>query len=231
MSRLLYDLTDGSNSRFSPFCWRTKLSLAHKQLEFDTIPVTFTEVREILEGKHKVPTLIDNGYLVSDSFQIALYLEETYSNGPSLFSSSAELGTARIVEAWANQITVAILPMIALDICEKLSSSDKEWFRATREQRFGSTLEELRQRRYQGIEAFRATLTPLRTVLSQQSFIGGEVPTFSDFIVFGTFQWPKMMSDFALLTSDDTIGLWHKRCSERYSDQFPELRETNYSLA
>ena len=44
MSRLLYDLAAADESiRFSPHCWRTKLALAHKNLEYETIPWHFTD--------------------------------------------------------------------------------------------------------------------------------------------------------------------------------------------
>ena len=44
MARLLYDLCGRDPVlRFSPYCWRTKLALAQKGLEFETIPWRFTD--------------------------------------------------------------------------------------------------------------------------------------------------------------------------------------------
>ena len=39
MARLLYDLCADNDLRFSPFCWRVKLALAHKGLDYQTEPV------------------------------------------------------------------------------------------------------------------------------------------------------------------------------------------------
>ena len=40
----MYDLAGAEvDRRFSPFCWRTKMALAHKQLEVETIPWRYAD--------------------------------------------------------------------------------------------------------------------------------------------------------------------------------------------
>ncbi|HXJ10454.1 MAG TPA: glutathione S-transferase N-terminal domain-containing protein, partial [Burkholderiales bacterium] len=40
----LYDLAAAEDDRrFSPYCWRAKMALKHKGLEFETIPWRFTD--------------------------------------------------------------------------------------------------------------------------------------------------------------------------------------------
>jgi Glutathione S-transferase, N-terminal domain len=44
MGLQLYDLAGAEpERRFSPYCWRIKMVLAHKGLPFDTIPWRFTD--------------------------------------------------------------------------------------------------------------------------------------------------------------------------------------------
>jgi hypothetical protein len=44
MGLQLYDLAGAEpERRFSPYCWRSKMALAHKGLPFDTIPWRFTD--------------------------------------------------------------------------------------------------------------------------------------------------------------------------------------------
>ena len=44
MARTLYDLAAVDDKRrFSPYCWRIKMPLAHKELEVETVPWRFTE--------------------------------------------------------------------------------------------------------------------------------------------------------------------------------------------
>jgi hypothetical protein len=44
----LYDLAGAeSDRRFSPYCWRIRLALEHKQQAVETLPWRFTEKEEI----------------------------------------------------------------------------------------------------------------------------------------------------------------------------------------
>jgi len=48
MPIVLYDLAGAEpDRRFSPFCWRTKMALAHKGLEAETVPWRFTEKEKL----------------------------------------------------------------------------------------------------------------------------------------------------------------------------------------
>ena len=50
MAIKMYDLCGAeAERRFSPFCWRARMALAHKGLDVETVPWRFTE-------KDKLPT-------------------------------------------------------------------------------------------------------------------------------------------------------------------------------
>ena len=76
----LYELAGAEeNRRFSPYCWRIRMSLAHKGLAVDCLPWRFTEKEKIkFSGQERVPVLVDGDHTVSDSWQIAKYLEAEY---------------------------------------------------------------------------------------------------------------------------------------------------------
>ena len=90
MTTRLYDLAGAEPSRrFSPYCWRTKLALAHKGLTVETIPWRFTDADAIaMSGQGRVPVLLDGDKVVSDSWMIAEYLEAAYPDRPSLFGGA-----------------------------------------------------------------------------------------------------------------------------------------------
>ncbi len=81
MSIKLYDLAGADEDRrFSPYCWRTKLALAHKGLKLETIPWRLTEKDRIaFVGSKRVPVIVDGSKQVADSWAIAVYLERAYS--------------------------------------------------------------------------------------------------------------------------------------------------------
>src|SRR5690348_18091718 len=73
----LYDLAGAEDDRrFSPYCWRIRMALRHKGLEFETIPWRFTEKDVIApHGSQTVPVLVDGGKAIYDSWTIAEYLD------------------------------------------------------------------------------------------------------------------------------------------------------------
>ena len=192
MTIILYDLCARDTAvRFSPHCWKVKLALAHKGLAFETRPTPFTRIPEIGGGfSQTVPVIDDGGRLVRDSFEIAVYLDETYPDRPSLFGGESGRGPARFVESWTlAALNAPLTTLIIKDIHDRLDAPDQAFFRETRERRFGRTLGEVMSGREDRLEAFRAVLQPLRTMLAKQPFIGGMSPLFADYIVFGVLQW------------------------------------------
>ncbi|PLU59428.1 beta-aryl ether-cleaving protein [Sinorhizobium medicae] len=217
MTRKLYALCGTDKSRpFSPHVWKPRLSLAHKGLTFDVAPVGFTAIPSLEEGATKiVPLLRDGEKLVNDSFDIALYLEETYPDRPSLFAGEGGKAMARFVESWSQTALHTAIGRIAImDIHDSLDPVDQAYFRASREQRFGKSLETVAGAGREDLEIFSAKLEPLRHMLKSQPFLGGNSPLFADYIVFGALQWARIVSPQRLLSEGDVVTDWFERCLE-----------------
>ncbi|AEG52712.1 MULTISPECIES: glutathione S-transferase family protein [Sinorhizobium] len=215
MTRKLYALSGTDTSRpFSPHVWKTKLSLAHKGLAFDIAPVGFTEIPRLEQGATKiVPLLRDGEKLVSDSFDIALYLEEAYPDRPPLFSGEGGKAMARFVEGWSQTTLHPAIGRIAImDIHDSLDPIDRAYFRASREERFGRPLEAVAEAGRGDLETFSAKLEPIRHMLKFQPFLGGDRPLFADYIVFGALQWARIVSPHRLLAAGDVVTDWFERC-------------------
>lgn len=156
MSITLYDLCGAKNERFSPYCWRAKMALAHKGLAFETRPTPFTAIAQIAGNSQKtVPVMFDGGQVVVDSFAIASYLEQHHQDGPSLFGGQGGLAMARFIESWAfTTLHPIILTLVVKDIHDLLSNADQVYFRQSREARLGKTLEDVQAGREDRLEAF-----------------------------------------------------------------------------
>ena len=219
MSVTLYDLAGADPAlRFSPYCWRTKMVLAHKGLAVETVPWRFTEKDRIaFSGQGRVPVIVDGDRVVFDSWTIAEYLEDTYPDRPSLFGGPVGRAHARFINGWADAgLHPGIARMVVRDIFDVLAPQDQAYFRASREAALGATLEAVVEGREQRLEAWRALLTPVRLVLGKQSFLGGLGPSYADHILFGTLQWPRCVSAFALLAPDDPVAAWFSRVGALY---------------
>ena len=215
----LYDLAGADEAlRFSPHVWRVKMALKHKELEFETIPWRFIEKDAIaFSGQQLVPVLVDGDRTVSDSWEIARFLESTYPDRPSLFGGATGEAHALFVKFWCDQTLQSLLFSIILpDLFARLHEDDRPYFRQTREARLGRTLEELAVPPKAGVASLSDALGPLRATVKRQPFIGGASPSFADYIVFGAFQWARCMSPIRLLAPDDSVFAWRGRLFDAF---------------
>lgn len=211
MTRKLYDLAGAEPAlRFSPYCWRTKMALAHKGIDVETIPWRFTDTEVIsFSGQGRVPVLIDGERTISDSWAIANHLEDTYADRPSLFDGPGGRAVSRFVNSWADGVVnAAISRVVLVDILSCLDPKDLDYFRRSREQRFGMSLEQVVADREGNLAALRRSLEPLRMTLATQKYLGGDQPRYADYIVFGSLQWARCVSSVALLAEDDPVAVW-----------------------
>src|SRR3954469_828540 len=182
MSLKLFELVGTDASRpFSPYCWRTRMALAHKGLSAESLPCRFTEKSAIApHGSEKVPVLLHHDSPVVDSWTIANYLEDNFPDRPSLFGGEGGRAMARMLNAWGDiAIVGGIFPLIIADIPKNLAEVDATYFRQSREARFGKSLEEVMSGRDAGVVAFRKSLEPMRQALKKQPFVGGAAPNYA----------------------------------------------------
>ncbi len=218
MSIVMHDLAGADpDLRFSPYCWRTRFALAHKGLPAETIPWRFTDTEAIaFSGQGRVPVIVDDGRTIFDSWSIAEYLEETCP-APTLFGGPTGLAHARFINAWADGFLLGgIARFIVRDLLDVIDPKDKAYFRASRETRFGMTLEQVQAGRDDRLAAFRESLLPIRIVLRKQPWLGGPTPSYADHIIAGTLMWPRCVSRFALLADDDPVAIWFGRMLDQY---------------
>ncbi|MBX9699664.1 MAG: glutathione S-transferase family protein [Acetobacteraceae bacterium] len=212
MARQLYELCGTDPDRvFSPFCWRIRMALAHKGLDFESVPWRFTETERLAFAKHdKVPVLVDGDEVVTESWDIAAYLDEAYDDAPSLMHGHP--APYRFVAAWNDSVLQpAVARLVVSDIPPLLGRKERTYFIASREKRFGKPLAEVTAGREERLPEFRALLQPLRGALAAQPFLGGEEPDYADYIVFGSFMWARVVSPLALLAPEDAVAAWHER--------------------
>ena len=191
----LFDLAGADeHRRFSPYCWRIRLALAHKGLPVRTVAWRFTDKQAIAE-----------------------YLEDTYTDTPSLFGPGAGRALARFLNQWAAEtLQPAIARVVVPDIPAILHAQDQDYFRSSREAAFGQSFEALAAQRPQALDNVRRLLAPLRSTLGAQPYLAGARPLYADHAVFGAFQWARMVSPVALLEPGDPVEAWVERMLDAY---------------
>jgi glutathione S-transferase len=210
----MYDLAgDEAERRFSPFCWRARMALAHKGLDVETVPWRFTEKDKLpAPNDGRVPVIVDGGRVVHDSTAIADYLEQRYPDRPSLFGGTASRAVTRFVQNWVEMVVQGgLIRFVVLDIWRHAAAGDRDYFRRSREERFQARLEDVVRDRDARLPQFRASLDPLRRTVERQNFVAGDAPAWADYVVFGAFQWARAISDFEVLAADDPVRVWRGR--------------------
>ncbi|WP_057461500.1 glutathione S-transferase family protein [Pseudovibrio sp. POLY-S9] len=213
MQRLLYSLSGASGQHYSPHVWKIMMSLKHKGLDFDLKPVFFGDISNIEDGSFtSVPVLNDQGKLLGDSFEIAEYLEETYQDAPSLFDGAGGLQLSHFVESYCKTVLHPTLAVIAvMDMYNIMNDDDRAYFRPAREKRFGKPLEEVYAGRDAELSTLPEKLNPVRDLLTNQDWFGGERAMHADYVLFGTLQWCKVCCPDPILAPSDPVNLWFER--------------------
>lgn len=211
MTRTLYELQGQDDKRFSPFCWRTRMALAHKGLEATFEPVQFGQKNKIAFSDQKlVPVLCDGETVVTDSWAIACYLEDSYPDAASLFGGPVGQGLARHINFWVDMsVHPALARAIMADVHDNaVDAADQAYFRETRENRFGMTLEEFCTRSEADVSKLHNVLSPAIATLDAQPFLSGDAPAYADYILFGTVKWAAASTDRIVFPDDGPFGAW-----------------------
>ena len=216
-----YDLSGADNKRFSPFGWRVRMSLAHLGMEENTEVelVTFSQKDKLeFSGQKLVPVLCDNNAIISDSWRIAEYLETNYTDQPTLFSSPTNKANEKFVSSWVDsQIHPLIAKCVVKDILDVIDPNDREYFRRSREERFGMPIDEIVANREETRALLKRTLFPVRKVLELNPFLGGTSASFADYSLFGAIMWARITSSFDILEDHDPIIDWRERMLDLYN--------------
>jgi glutathione S-transferase len=216
----LYDLQLASGCTISPFVWRTKYALAHKGFDMDIVPGGFTGILERTGGKsERVPVIVDDGEWVLDSWLIAEYLDEKYPERPMLFEGPSMKVLTKFIDQWLWR--TAIGPWFRcyiLDYHDLSLPCDQEYVRWSREQWFlgGQKLEEVQAGREDRLPLVPPQLEPLRVLLKDTKWLGGDTPNYADFCALAVFLWTASVAKTPPLTEDDPLRDWLDRGFDLY---------------
>jgi glutathione S-transferase len=216
----LYELVLDNGRSASPYVWRSRYALAHKGIEFTSVPLGFMDIPTVFGGRFKtVPVLRDGDHVVAESWDIAEYLERTRPQGAVLFGGASEVATTRVLDAWLQaEILRRLFRLYVLDIHNAARPQDRRYFRESREKRLqGRSLEEFTAGREQHLPAARAAFAPLRAHLANFPFLGGASPNYADYMVLAALQWVVSVSTLPLLAADDEVlRAWFTRSLDLY---------------
>ena len=227
MSVIMYERVGFEGRRPSPFSWRIRYALAHKGIEVEYRPTRFADVDIIkkLSGQHFVPIIVDGPKVVHDSWHIAAYLDQRFSDKPILLGDDAGRNLNHFVNHWSDTVlSPTVRRLIYPDFIWCLAPEDRDYFRRSREKMLGQTLEAAGADRPRWQADFDAACLPLERHLGEQRFIAGAEPRYGDYIVFSVFQWARLGSPHEVVKPDTALAQWRARMIALFDglgDRFP----------
>ncbi|TBW03367.1 glutathione S-transferase family protein [Azotobacter chroococcum] len=203
---------------FSPYCWRVRLALAHKGLDFVSRPVRFTDKEALaFSGQKLVPVLRDGETTLHDSLAIFRYLDERYPGHSLLGGASGESRLRLIDQLIAQDLRPALFRLLVLRILACIDPADRDYFRQSREKSLGMSLEAFADREAGQAQLARA-LQPLNAQLAGHRWLDGAAPGGADYLIGGFFFWAWSLGEQPW-PEDSPVGAWFRRllafCEER----------------
>jgi glutathione S-transferase len=222
----MYDLAGADpEHRFSPYCWRVRLALAHKGLSVETIPWRYHEEKIAFSGQGFVPVLVDGDIVVSDSWRIARYLDEAYPKSKPPFTVAGSVAKSLFIKHWMGKVVHPVVSRVIIpEIIKQVHPLNRDYFRNTREQRFGMRLEDLSAERDKNLQSLHASFEVLRATLGEFQFLGGSEADFSDYLVFAAFQWARCVSQVKLFPEGDLLEPWLDRMLKMFDGMAQKAR-------
>ena len=224
---VFYERVGHEGRRPSPFSWRVRFALAHKGLEAQVRTVRFADVKiiEELSGQTMVPVLVHGETVIRDSWEIVCYLETAFPDHPPLFAAAGGACATQFVSRWVDeQLHPVIRDLVLPDFIACLDVHDRAYYRSSREQLLGTSLESFTARRSENRAALNHALKPLEAVLSRQRFVGGDELTYGDYVVLAAFQWARLGCPTDVLDHESIhVRQWRELAFHTLSDIVDEF--------
>lgn len=104
----------------SPYAWRVWLALEHKQVTYEMKTISFSAgdlksaEYSALNPRHKVPTIVHDGFALYESVAIMEYIEDAFPTGAPLYPANIQQRALvrRMVNEADNYVNEAMWPML-----------------------------------------------------------------------------------------------------------------------
>lgn len=206
---ILYERAGADGLCPSPVCWRTRIALALKGVEAERRPMRFADVEQLAAttGSRTVPVLAVDGRMIVDSDAIAAHLDTMAPSGPQLMAGDA----ATVGADLERELGARIGPLVGADFLRRLLPEDRDYFKQSREARYGRSFEELETLRA-GLELDLAfSLGRLEPQLEANRYLGGDEIAWPDIVVYSYVAWIAFASPRSMPELVNPVRTWFER--------------------
>lgn len=180
---ILYERLGADNLCPSPVGYRVRVALAQKGMNCARVAMRFADVErlEAETGSRTCPALVDGDARFGDSASIVRHLDAV-KPGKMIFRAEDE---ALDLVAMERELGTRVGKVIAPWFVERICPEDRDYFRTSREARFGMSFAELAAHRSALELDLAFTIGRLASGLERTAFFSGAEPGFTDAVVYG----------------------------------------------
>jgi microsomal prostaglandin-E synthase 2 len=211
-----------------PFCCKVRSVLDFKKIPYETVEVNPLGKQEIAFSTDykKVPILVDNGKVVTESNDIIRYLDENYPKNP-VFSenSNDKIKQEEWLQYADSELVIILPPNIYGNFRESLSSFDyiTNHTKFSKPKRvmikfmgaFVMTMVAKKKMKEREItdprKSLRKTLLKWEEALGSKDFMGGNKPDVSDLACMGILQSVHGLKIWDFIAEQKPIADWYQR--------------------
>lgn len=208
----LYELAASDGRLFSPPCWRSRLVLEWHKLKFTSVPTSYTAIKKVAEGQFTtLPIFQDGEKMMADSWEINKHLAS--ATGKEIFRTPTEEAQALFVQQLV--LIPRTLRMVIMALFNAVVEEDRDYFRASREERFSMPLEEAQLTAEESMAELLSSYQGFENYFSQHSLLGGDRIGYADITLLSHLQLPIQMGGLDLLAKMPAMSNWAKQCARQ----------------
>jgi len=207
----LYDIPNTNPSKaWSPNLWKARFALNIKGLPYRTVWVEYPDIEPLckkigaaktnsLSAAYTLPVIHDPAHnaVVSDSIEIARYLDKTYPDTIPLFPRGSQALQAAFQSAHESTVAQAMYLIMLPLSCAQLNPASEAYFRRTREAIFGMKMEEFsplgptRDLHWKTLSAGHQVMAGWLAKNEQGPFVMGDQISYADATIAAYLIWMR----------------------------------------
>ena len=204
----LYERLGANNLCPSPIGYRVRIALALKGMDCARVPMRFADVDrlEVETGARTCPAMVDGASRLTNSEAIVCYLDAVQSGRPVYRDEDRYFDLAAIERELGARAGRVIAPWFI----ERLCPEDRDYYRRSREERYGMTFAELVAHRSASELDLAFSVGRVAAKLERSPFFSGREPGFADAVVYGYLLWIELADPSAMPELPADMAAWYE---------------------
>jgi glutathione S-transferase len=204
----LYERLGANNLCPSPIGYRVRIALSLKGLDCERIPMRFADVDrlEAETGSRTCPAMVDGDTRLTDSAAIVRHLDVLKPARPVFRDENRHFNLPAVERELGTRAGRVIAPWFV----DRLCPEDRDYYRRSREERYGMTFAELVAHRAAAELDLAFSVGRVAHKLDRSPFFSGDAPGFADAVIYGYLLWVELADPSALPELPADMAAWYE---------------------